>query len=192
MSASGWVRGTGGRLIEPRLAVADDVYGLLFVDGEIAELRARKRPGYPAFGKSRFLHFAMRNFAVPSSPELACAMPRLWTCALLLLVLLGLANDPSRSSAHLPSSDTRRTRLSASRQSDLDLEVGGKLSGLPAGTTRYLTRAELLELVGLGARGPRRAGDRAPRAHRTELPSADPVGGCATLRSLHPFVRHRR
>ena len=73
-------------------------------------------------------------------------MPRLWSCGLVLLVLLSLARDPSRSAAHLPTGDTRRIRLSASRQSDLDLEVGGELSGLPAGTTRYITRAELLEL----------------------------------------------
>jgi mono/diheme cytochrome c family protein len=40
----------------------------------------------------------------------------------------------------------RRFNLRAARQSPSDLEVGGDLEGLPPGTTRYLTREDLLAL----------------------------------------------
>jgi len=38
------------------------------------------------------------------------------------------------------------TKLRAARQTPSDLEVGGELSGLPPGTTRYITREDLLAL----------------------------------------------
>lgn len=48
---------------------------------------------------------------------------------------------PSASPGAHPALKLRKTRQSAS-----DLEVGGELAGLPAGTTRFLTRDDLLSL----------------------------------------------
>jgi mono/diheme cytochrome c family protein len=52
--------------------------------------------------------------------------------------LAGDAN-PAASTASLPK--LRSTRLSA-----LDLEIGGELAGVPAGTTRYITHDDLMAL----------------------------------------------
>jgi len=45
------------------------------------------------------------------------------------------------------SSDFRSLTLHATRSSPLDLEVGGEINGVPAGSTRYLTRGDLLALT---------------------------------------------
>jgi mono/diheme cytochrome c family protein len=45
-----------------------------------------------------------------------------------------------------PVPDVSRLQLNEKRASVLDLEVGGDLTGVPAGSTRYLRRADLLRL----------------------------------------------
>src|ERR1017187_8034844 len=73
-------------------------------------------------------------------------------CSLLAVVtiLLAPALVPpfAREAAELQAANPSdlAIRLQASRSSPLDLEVSGDLVGLPAGTTRYLTRTELLRL----------------------------------------------
>jgi mono/diheme cytochrome c family protein len=79
-------------------------------------------------------------------------MQKTLSCRLLavLTILLGPAWGPpsARQAAELKaaSSSDLAVRLQASRSSPLDLEVSGDLVGLPAGTTRYLTRMDLLRL----------------------------------------------
>jgi cytochrome c553 len=56
-------------------------------------------------------------------------------------------NFHSRScSGLIPNQSPSRLILHAERTSRSDLEVAGELAGLPAGTTRYLARADLLAL----------------------------------------------
>src|SRR5882724_8161642 len=61
---------------------------------------------------------------------------------------LGLfAADPIEMSvAAERSSENTRLLLQEHRQSELDLEVGGELAGMRAGSIRYVSRAELLRL----------------------------------------------
>jgi mono/diheme cytochrome c family protein len=73
-------------------------------------------------------------------PALACAMPR--RCNALLAVFLPIAIAHAGAAISPSSSPKLRT----TRSSPLDLEIGGDLAGLPAGSKRYLTRDELLSL----------------------------------------------
>jgi mono/diheme cytochrome c family protein len=66
--------------------------------------------------------------------------------AVMTILLLPALVPPSASELKAASSSDLVVRWQASRSSPLDLEVSGDLVGLPAGTTRYLTRAELVSL----------------------------------------------
>lgn len=72
----------------------------------------------------------------------------LFFCFILLLTNLAYAQSPGMNAA--PSSSVHAPKLTLtlrkSRQSPSDLEVGGELEGLPAGTTGFLTRDDLLAL----------------------------------------------
>lgn len=74
------------------------------------------------------------------------------SCSLLAVVTIllvpALVPPSARQAAELKaaSSSDLAVRLQASRSSPLDLEVSGDLVGLPAGTTRYLARTDLLRL----------------------------------------------
>jgi mono/diheme cytochrome c family protein len=66
-----------------------------------------------------------------------------------LLLTSGIALDHAkqRDATALPAvRSVAITNLRAERQSPSDLEVGGDLAGLPPGTTRYITREDLLAL----------------------------------------------
>jgi mono/diheme cytochrome c family protein len=65
--------------------------------------------------------------------------------AATLLLTPGIALD-SAGNSRSPNSAILPARLHAERLSPSDLEVGGKLLGLPSGTTRYITRDDLLAL----------------------------------------------
>ena len=65
---------------------------------------------------------------------LRCAMRRLWFIPFLLAVCA------------LPAKEQSRPRWHEQRQLASDLEIGGDLAGLPRGSTRYVTREELLAL----------------------------------------------
>jgi mono/diheme cytochrome c family protein len=52
----------------------------------------------------------------------------------------------ARAQTQAPPPDNLMARAHARRRSLEDLELGGDLTGLPAGTTRYLTREDLLAL----------------------------------------------
>jgi mono/diheme cytochrome c family protein len=74
-------------------------------------------------------------------------------CCSLLAVVTILFAPPlvppfAREAAGLQAANSSEftIRLQASRSSPLDLEVSGDLAGLPAGTTHYLTRTDLLRL----------------------------------------------
>lgn len=56
------------------------------------------------------------------------------------------AGDDDGSAARVVKGTTLAAKLHAQRASASDLEVGGDLIGLPAGTTRYITREALLAL----------------------------------------------
>ena len=60
------------------------------------------------------------------------------------VTFLGATMENAQAEAN--SSARFAVKLRAQRTSPLDLEVGGDLLGLPAGTTRYLTRDDLLAL----------------------------------------------
>jgi mono/diheme cytochrome c family protein len=67
----------------------------------------------------------------------------------LTMMIVGLA--PTRTDLTLARANYRAESLRplasrATRSSPLDLEVGGDLAGLPPGTTRYVTRDDLLAL----------------------------------------------
>jgi mono/diheme cytochrome c family protein len=66
--------------------------------------------------------------------------------AFLFSCFLNLASGSGRSvvKSETDASDTLKLRLS--RSSPLDLELGGDLTGVPAGESRYLTREDLLGL----------------------------------------------
>lgn len=69
--------------------------------------------------------------------------PQIGLLATLLFLGLGL---PLRNIEDAAIPTTPTLTLRTERSSPLDLEVGGELVGLPAGTTRYLTRDDLLAL----------------------------------------------
>jgi mono/diheme cytochrome c family protein len=79
-------------------------------------------------------------------------MPRLWigSLAAVGLLLAGgstLAYGKQRETAARTAVDsTLFTKLLAARHASSDLEVVGELIGLPPGTTRYITREDLLAL----------------------------------------------
>ena len=60
----------------------------------------------------------------------------------ILFVVAFLA--PGIAAAQAGSASALAGKLRAQRTSATDLEIGGDLPGLPAGTTRYLTREDLL------------------------------------------------
>src|SRR5579863_2681725 len=63
-------------------------------------------------------------------------------CAFIVLVVVLAGGQVFATNGQAPLSLTLHTE----RTSPLDLEVGGDLRGLPTGTTRYVTREELLKL----------------------------------------------
>ena len=72
--------------------------------------------------------------------RLLCTTLLAATSLLLPGNLFDLAADGTAASTPLP------TRLRSARLSPLDLEIGGELAGLPAGTTRYISHDALLAL----------------------------------------------
>ena len=72
--------------------------------------------------------------------RLLCTTLLAATSLLLPGHLFDLAADGTAASTALP------TRLRSARLSPLDLEIGGELAGLPAGTTRYISHDVLLAL----------------------------------------------
>jgi mono/diheme cytochrome c family protein len=70
--------------------------------------------------------------------------PQIGLLATLLFLGLGL---PLRNIEDAAIPTTPALTLRTERSSPLDLEVGGELVGLPAGTTLYLTRDDLLALL---------------------------------------------
>jgi len=72
--------------------------------------------------------------------RLLCTTLLAATSLLLPGHLFDLAADGTAASTPLP------TRLRSARLSRLDLEIGGELAGLPAGTTRYISHDDLLAL----------------------------------------------
>lgn len=72
----------------------------------------------------------------------------LFLCCVLLLLKPARAQARGTDASPSSSVDTanRRLTLRKTRQSPSDLEVGGELAGLPPGTTRYITRNDLLAL----------------------------------------------
>jgi mono/diheme cytochrome c family protein len=84
---------------------------------------------------------------------LVCAMRHhaariLLLCFVLLHLKSVRAQSPERNVAAFPSADALQNGLTLrkTRQSPSDLEIGGELAGLPPGTTRFLTRHDLLAL----------------------------------------------
>lgn len=79
-------------------------------------------------------------------------MPRLRIClgvaplALGALAALSVSSGWTRTAAAQPLSAGSASILHATRESPSDLEVGGEIAGLPPGSTRYITRADLLAL----------------------------------------------
>jgi mono/diheme cytochrome c family protein len=75
------------------------------------------------------------------------AGPRIGFVSLAATIML-IAACPAPGTAAAQATSTARASLAAKlrvqRTSAIDLEVGGDLRGLPAGTTRYLTREDLL------------------------------------------------
>jgi mono/diheme cytochrome c family protein len=78
-------------------------------------------------------------------------MPRLWIglCAAAVVFLaagLPSQNPQSTMDKNLATAISSSPALHSQRSSSSDLELGGDLAGLPPGTTRYLTHADLLSL----------------------------------------------
>jgi mono/diheme cytochrome c family protein len=87
------------------------------------------------------------------NPALACAMLRDWKVLCIVsslsFVALAILHSSNASGLTLKSVATSRSLdvvLRETRSSPLDLEIGGELAGLAAGSTRYLTRGDLLAL----------------------------------------------
>jgi mono/diheme cytochrome c family protein len=79
--------------------------------------------------------------------QIAWTMRKLRFWVLPALGLWLLAADPIEVSvAAERGSENTRLLLQEHRQSELDLEVGGELAGMRAGSIRYVSRAELLKL----------------------------------------------
>jgi mono/diheme cytochrome c family protein len=77
---------------------------------------------------------------------LTCAMRWLGT-SLMTATLLLFPNPALHSAATSDSAGSALVLpLQSARLSSLDLEIGGELSGVPPGTTRYISRAALLTL----------------------------------------------
>jgi len=64
-----------------------------------------------------------------------------------LFLVSGWAIDSSSIVRSLPASETKSLTLNETRRSASDLEVGGELVGLSPGTTRYISREQLLTLT---------------------------------------------
>jgi cytochrome c2 len=84
---------------------------------------------------------------------LVCAMQRrlkyLLCCYFIFLIAISArAQSSSAFAAPAPTSESAShvLTLRETRQSTLDLEIGGGLAGLPRGTTRFLRREDLLAL----------------------------------------------
>jgi mono/diheme cytochrome c family protein len=77
-----------------------------------------------------------------------CQKGLLRCCFLVLIVIPARTQSSGTNAAPAPPSDAARHALTLreTRQSPLDLEIGGELAGLPRGTTRFLTREDLLAL----------------------------------------------
>jgi mono/diheme cytochrome c family protein len=93
------------------------------------------------------IFIATSNF----SPALPCAMLQSWIRILIVAGFFVCAGMPFRSAQGLslrvqPPSSSFPLTLRAARSSPSDLEIGGELAGTPPGTTRYLTRDDLLAL----------------------------------------------
>jgi mono/diheme cytochrome c family protein len=79
-------------------------------------------------------------------------MQKAWTGALLafgffvLVTRLDGRRATAQITANAPTNDPTRVALEERRNSELDLEIGGELAGVPHGTTRYIWREELLKL----------------------------------------------
>jgi mono/diheme cytochrome c family protein len=80
---------------------------------------------------------------MPSSGRLLCAFA-------LLTIVAGLGLRPSHLGAQVPgipqSEDSHRLKLATERGSPLDLEVTGDLAAMEPGSTRYVTREQLLAM----------------------------------------------
>jgi mono/diheme cytochrome c family protein len=85
---------------------------------------------------------------------LTCPMRTVWICWLVLAVLvmaaataLGFARHRSgtaETAIQLPASALAPAAMSTTRASPFDLAVGGELRGVPPGSVRFITRAQLL------------------------------------------------
>jgi len=79
-------------------------------------------------------------------------MAKAWTGALHAFGFFVLATNLDRIgataqiSADAPANNSARVALQERRNSELDLEIGGELAGVPRGTTRYIWREELFKL----------------------------------------------
>jgi mono/diheme cytochrome c family protein len=76
-------------------------------------------------------------------------MQRLWTslfAAAAAFLAAGAISQNTPPSARPPKPSSIALSLHNERKSPLDLEVAGELAGLPSGTTRYMTREDLLAL----------------------------------------------
>ncbi|HEX4002507.1 MAG TPA: c-type cytochrome [Candidatus Acidoferrales bacterium] len=77
-------------------------------------------------------------------------MPRLGilpgSASILIVAAATLSFGALGSAAARPEPGTSASILRASRSSPSDLEVGGDVAGLPAGSVRYMTREDLLAL----------------------------------------------
>ncbi|MGA8309520.1 MAG: c-type cytochrome [Terriglobales bacterium] len=69
--------------------------------------------------------------------------PALLAATVLLVPCIALNSGPAFGSANSP---VLSPALRLKRSSSSDLEVGGEIAGLPSGTTRYLSREDLLAL----------------------------------------------
>ena len=65
---------------------------------------------------------------------------------LLFALFVGRGSVSSAQENHAATASVSSPRLSATRHSSSDLEVGGELKGFPAGTTRYISLDDLLAL----------------------------------------------
>lgn len=73
--------------------------------------------------------------------RLLCTTLLAATSLLVTAPIFDLAGDTNAAASTAPLPKLRSARLSP-----LDLEIGGELAGLPAGTTRYITHEDLLSL----------------------------------------------
>jgi len=75
-----------------------------------------------------------------------CAMPRVLIRMALVLMLSFSLIPPTLAQSKIAPLGALTAKLRARHSSPLDLELGGKLRGIPPGETRYLAREDLLSL----------------------------------------------